>query len=292
MTKLIFKDVSSVMDDYDVFLFDLWGVVIEGNQLYPGVVDNINKIIKQQKKVFFVTNAPRSRDSLFNKINKIWGINTTEEMVFSSGEVAINMILESDKRFGIKTPVVYHLGQDDNDLLNELQIPITTNINEANIFLLTLHRDERKDLDLDEFDDLFKTVVKRNIITICANPDLGIVQQGIRRYCSGYFASKIKQFGGEVIYSGKPHLEIYHAVLNQLPDISLKRILMIGDTFFTDILGANNLGIDSALVPTGNATIFHSQYHTIEEKLQHLKIAATEQEVMPNFVIQLTTNSL
>ncbi|WP_250312074.1 TIGR01459 family HAD-type hydrolase [Rickettsia endosymbiont of Oedothorax gibbosus] len=290
MTKLTFRDVPSTMDDYDVFLFDLWGVVVEGNKIYPGVVDNINKIIKQQKKVFFVTNAPRSRASLFNKINKIWGINTTEEMVFSSGEVAINMILESDKRFGIKTPVVYHLGQDDNDLLNELQTPITTNIDEANIFLLTLHRDAEKNLNLDEFDDLFKTVVKRNIITICANPDLGIMQQGVQRYCSGYFAEKIKQFGGKVIYSGKPHLEIYHTVLNQLPGVPLNRILMIGDTFFTDILGANNLGIDSALVLTGNTTKFHNQHLTIEKKLQHLQIAATEQGVIPNFVIKLTTN--
>ncbi|MDR0774229.1 MAG: TIGR01459 family HAD-type hydrolase, partial [Rickettsia sp.] len=65
MTKLDFRHISSVIDDYDVFLFDLWGVVVEGNQIYPGVVDNINKILKQQKKVFFVTNAPRNTFSLF-----------------------------------------------------------------------------------------------------------------------------------------------------------------------------------------------------------------------------------
>ncbi|WP_342278803.1 TIGR01459 family HAD-type hydrolase [Candidatus Tisiphia endosymbiont of Myopa tessellatipennis] len=289
MTKLDFRHISSVIDDYDVFLFDLWGVVVEGNQIYPGVVDNINKILKQQKKVFFVTNVPRNTFSLFTKINS-WGINATKEMIISSGEVAIDMILESDKRFGIKNPIVYHLGQESNDLMEGLQTPTTTNINEANILLLTLYRDEEKNLNLDEFDDLLKTAVKRNMISICANPDLGIRQQGIQRYCAGYFAAKIKQFGSEVIFTGKPYIEIYHKVLNQLPNIALKRILMIGDTFYTDILGANKVGINSALVLTGNATKFHNQYHTIEEKMYHLKIAATEQEVMPNFVIQLTAN--
>ena len=167
MTKLDFRHISSVIDDYDVFLFDLWGVVVEGNQIYPGVVDNINKILKQQKKVFFVTNAPRNTFSLFTKINS-WGINATKEMIISSGEVAIDMILESDKRFGIKNPIVYHLGQESNDLVEGLQTPTTTNINEANILLLTLYRDEEKNLNLDEFDDLLKTAVKRNMISICA----------------------------------------------------------------------------------------------------------------------------
>ncbi len=288
MTKLDYKHISSIIDDYDVFLFDLWGVVIEGNQIYPGVVDNINKILKYQKKVFFVTNAPRNTFFLFNKINS-WGINATQEMIIGSGEVAIDMILESDKRFNIKNPTVYHLGQESNDLMAGLQTDITTNINEANIFLLTLYRDEGNNLDLNEFDDLLKTVVKKNIISICANPDLGLVQQGVHRYCAGYFAAKIQQFGGEVIFTGKPYLEIYHKVLNQLPNISLKRVIMIGDTFYTDILGASKIGIDSALVLTGNATKFHNQYHTVKEKLYHLKIAATKHGVMPNLVIQLTT---
>jgi ribonucleotide monophosphatase NagD (HAD superfamily) len=63
---------------------------------------------------------------------------------------------------------------------------------------------------------------------------------------------------------------------------------MIGDTFYTDILGANQMGFDSGLVLTGNSTKFHGQYHTIEEKLEHLKIASTEQGVMPSFVIELS----
>ncbi|KJV53838.1 HAD hydrolase, IA, variant 1 family protein [Orientia tsutsugamushi str. Gilliam] len=60
--------------------------------------------------------------------------------------------------------------------------------------------------------------------------------------------------GGKVVYSGKPHSEIFQAVLNTLAlNVKKKKILMIGDTLETDILGANNIGIDSALVLTGNA---------------------------------------
>ncbi|MGL4226318.1 MAG: TIGR01459 family HAD-type hydrolase, partial [Rickettsia sp.] len=58
MDTLKLKNIFDVMDDYDVFLFDLWGVIIEGGHTYPNVVQNINKII-ERKKVYFVTNAPR-----------------------------------------------------------------------------------------------------------------------------------------------------------------------------------------------------------------------------------------
>lgn len=288
MGKLDYKHILSVIDDYDLFLFDLWGVVVEGNYNYPGVVDNINKVLETGKNVFFVSNAPRHTFSLYTKVRS-WGINATPEMIISSGELAIDMILDSENRFGIKKPVVYHLGQDQNDIIDGLQTPRTDDINESNILLLTLHRDEGPTLDLDEFDDVLRAAVARKTINICANPDLTLSQLGVLRYCAGYYAAKLKQFGGEIIYSGKPYAEIYNKVLNKLPYIIPKnRVLMIGDTFYTDILGANKMGFDSGLVLTGNSTKFHVQYHTIDEKLEHLKIAATEQGVMPSFVIELS----
>ncbi|WP_341790216.1 TIGR01459 family HAD-type hydrolase [Rickettsia endosymbiont of Polydrusus tereticollis] len=285
MNKLDFKNISDIVNDYDVFLFDLWGVVIEGQYTYPNVVDNINKIIAS-RKVFFVSNAPRNTFFLLQMV-KSWGLNATSEMIISSGEVAVDMILRSKEQFGIEKPVIYHLGYGENDIINGIQCPITDNINDANILLLTLHRDEGENLDLDEFDDILKMSVKRGMINICANPDIGINQRGIYRYCAGYYAQKLKQFGGEVVYTGKPYGEIYNKVLNQLDNVPKNRILMIGDTFYTDILGANKLGIDSALVLTGNAEKFHSKYNDLDEKLVQLKIAALEQDVMPTFVVKL-----
>lgn len=286
MTSLTYKHITAIIDEYDAFLFDLWGVVVEGNYNYPGVVDNINYVINKGKKVIFITNAPRNIPHLWSKLTA-WGINASKEMIISSGELAVDMILNSKEIFAIDKPLIYHLSSNQNDLIKNTQLLTTININEANILLLTLHYDEGEKVNLNELDSLLQTAVNRKTITICANPDLGIMQQGVYRYCSGYFAAKIKQFGGSVIYTGKPYPEIYQLALNKLPNIPKKRILMVGDTFYTDILGSNTIGIDSALVLTGNATKFHSQYHTLEEKLEQIKIVAHEEKVMPNFVIEL-----
>ena len=286
MNTLKLKNIFDIMDDYDVFLFDLWGVIIEGEHTYPNVVQNINKIIAQ-KKVYFVTNAPRNIFSLYHTI-KSWGINVLPEMVISSGEIAVQMILGSKERFGIEKPIIYHLGDSENDIINGIQYPITDDISKANIFLMTIYRDENGNLDLNEFSELFKIVVQRKVVNICANPDLGINQHGVYRYCSGYYAEKIRQLGGKVIYSGKPHVEIYGKIFKKYHNTPKNRMLMIGDTFYTDILAANRLGIDSALVLTGNSREYHIDFDNIDEKLSSLTKAAIKQSIMPSFVVNLS----
>lgn len=286
MNKLKLKNIFDVMDDYDVFLFDLCGVVVEGEYTYPNVMQNINKIIEKQK-VYFVTNAPRNIFSLHQTLRS-WGLNAEPEMIISSGEVAVQMILESKERFGIEKPVIYHLGHLENDITNCIQCPITDDIQKANILMMTIYRDESENLDLNEFDELFKIVVERKIVNICANPDLGINQHGVYRYCSGYYAQQIKQLGGKVIYSGKPYEEIYSKVLQECHNIPKNRMLMIGDTFYTDILAANWLGIDSGLVLTGNSRDYHREFDNLDDKLFNLKKAAEKQSVMPSFVISLS----
>ena len=285
MSKLQLKNIFSVIDDYDVFLFDLWGVINEGLSPYSNVVDIINRVIKQ-KRVFFVSNAPRPNVLIYQMI-KNWGINVLPEMVITSGETGAQMINQSQVNFNITNPIIYHLGSDRNkDIPTILPHPITTNIHEANIMLITCYREEFENLE--EFDDFLRLVAKLNIINICANPDIIAPNEGMIRRCAGYFSQKLEQFGGPVIYTGKPHKEIYNNVLNKIPNIPKNRILMVGDTFHTDILGANRVGIDSALVLTGNAKAFHEQYHDMDEKLLQLKIASIQENVMPNFVIQLT----
>ena len=286
MNILKLKNIFDIIDNYDVFLFDLWGVIIEGGHTYQNVVQNINKII-ERKKVYFVTNAPQNIFSLHQTI-KSWGLNAEPEMIISSGEIAVQMILESKERFGIEKPVIYHLGHLENDIINGIQYSITDDIKKANIFLMTIYRDENENLDLNEFDELFKIVVERKMVNICANPDLGINQHGVYRYCSGYYAEKIKQLGGEIIYSGKPYEEIYSKIFKECHNIPKNRILMIGDTFYTDILAANRLGIDSALVLTGNSRAYHINFDNIDEKLDSLTKSAIKQSIMPNFMLSLS----
>lgn len=289
MIQLQIKNIFSVIDDYDVFLFDLWGVIVEGTTTYPNVVNNIN-LLSQKKQVFYISNAPRAAISSYS-ILMSWGLNLEPSSVITSGEIARSMLINSENVLNIKQPIIYHLGKNRNsDIINDLGLIICEDIKEANILLLTLYRDEGEDLD--EFDEILEFAANNNITTICANPDQIIPNLGAMRYCSGYFAYKLEKFGGKVIYTGKPRPLIYDKILQQISSTPKNRILMIGDTLETDIYGANNVGIHSALVLTGNTAKLHQEFQNLEEKARNISLAAYNAGHIPNFIIQLIFSNL
>ena len=283
MSELKLVHIEECMNDYDLFLFDLWGVIIEGGDTYPGIVEALNKIIKK-KEVVFLSNAPRP-DFIVAKNLRNWGIlDVTPEMVITSGDVARQLIVDYRKSLPNRVPKIFHLGSDRNDdILIEIEHVATNNINEADILLLSVFRDEHEDIH--EFDEFLKRAAKiPNLLNICSNPDTTIPKQGILRYCPGYFAKIIEQHGGDVIYTGKPEISIYDLVFQRKSKISKDRILMIGDTFETDILGANRSGIHSALVLSGNSVTIHKMHESLVDKLTALSLHSKKIAIRPTFV--------
>ena len=286
MQPPIFKYISQTLNDYDLFLFDLWGVVVENDKLYPGVVESINNILKQKRGIF-VSNAPRPAFAMKDRLQN-WGFeNVTEEMIITSGDIARELILEEAKKLKQEKLKIFHLGDDKNDeILSRFDYIVTHDHKEADVFLLSLHRDENENIR--EFDNLLQNVAKQdNILTICANPDISIPKGNIIRYCAGYFAQIIEKNGGKVVYTGKPKDIIYQHVFKRAGHIPKNRILMIGDTFETDILGAQNSGIDSALVLTGNAHKFHCMHESLDDKLKALGKKAADLNIVPTFITEL-----
>ncbi|MDG1436914.1 MAG: TIGR01459 family HAD-type hydrolase [Rickettsiaceae bacterium] len=286
MNQLTFRKLDESLTDYDLVLFDLWGVIIEGETTYPGVVDAINKIITKTN-VIFLTNAPRPAFRSAQILRDFGIHDATEDMLMTSGDVARKMILDHRASLDDKVPQIYHLGQDRNkDILLQLEHQLTQDITKADILLLSLYRDDHEDIH--EFNALLEQAAKLpNLLILCSNPDTTIPKNGNTRYCSGYFAEIIENFGGEVIYTGKPKSLIYERALQKHKNIQKDRVLMVGDTFETDILGANKAGIHSALVLTGNAAPFHNMHDSIDNKLEALEQHAKEMGVMPSFVTSI-----
>src|SRR3546814_9085355 len=86
---------------------------------------------------------------------------------------------------------------------------------------------------------------------VCANPDLVVVVGGTRAICAGALAAHYERLGGAVAYHGKPYPPVYDRCLRLLGIEDRRRILGVGDSFRTDIAGANAAGIDSLLIARG-----------------------------------------
>lgn len=248
------NNLALLTKEYDAFIFDLWGVVHNGYEPYSGVLAYLEHLADLGKSIIFLSNAPRPASVAIQKLLS-FGLKVTPEMVLTSGDMIRYQLIHFDddvfKKLGRR---FYHLGAERNqDILAGIPVEVVNNLKDADFILLTAYMDIGEDLN--QYDNLLKSAVALNLPAICANPDKEIINGNKLRYCSGVLAEKIKNLGGVVHYYGKPYLNIYQEVFRrfQKKNINNKnRILMIGDTIETDILGAKNAGIDSALVLTGN----------------------------------------
>ena len=129
---------------------------------------------------------------------------------------------------------------------------------------------------LAEFAFQLKKFSKAGKTLFLSNPDIfahcgiddgkyPIVMQGaIARYYEKFFK-------GKAIYFGKPFAGIYDFA-KKISSSENDKILMVGDTLWTDVLGAYNAGIDSALVMTGISGEFFRKMRgkALDEKLKIL----------------------
>jgi len=87
---------------------------------------------------------------------------------------------------------------------------------------------------------------------IVCNPDLAAPYPNNLSIEPGWFANHLAdETDVEPIFLGKPFPEIYDEALAGLEHIPRERIIAVGDTLHTDILGAHTAGIKSLLVETG-----------------------------------------
>ena len=241
MTKNLDKEgFSSIVDDYQLFYVDLWGVVHNGVSLHEEAIKTLNEITRKKKDYILLTNAPRPNHSVKSFLEKLGMEKEIRDHVYTSGEAALNYLR---KHFLDKT--FFHVGPPrDFDLFTDFKKNKSKNIENSDYILCTGLFDNH-DKDLKYYKSLFEDNLKKKMI--CTNPDLIVDRGSNRELCAGSVAMVFEKMGGEVIYFGKPYPEVY----NQSFDNKNKKILSIGDNLNTDIKGANLLNFDSLLISNG-----------------------------------------
>ncbi len=249
-------NLVDLIDYYDLFLFDLWGVIIDGADLYPGAKNTIEKILVH-KNLIFVSNSSRTQDAIAIKLASL-GLQVPSKSIITAGDLAKNMLSNAHKYFDVSNPKIYNFGLDHNaELWNQFNLQTVSDLEQADIMVISLGL-LQQDVSQSHYDILQKAA-ELKIPAICANNDKILIERGKVIYCASYFADKFEEFGGKVVYIGKPFEPIFQEALSLYPQVAKERILMTGDTFDTDVLGANKIGIDAAVVTTGN------MYSIVEE---------------------------
>jgi HAD superfamily hydrolase (TIGR01459 family) len=243
--------VRQLTDRYDAFLVDSYGVLHDGNALYPGAADCVERLRSMGRIVVILTNTPRRASTVSREIEKIGITPRHYDFLVSAGEVTFQMLATRQDQLGLSADAVfYYLGPPrSHEVLEGLPYAETEDIERASVLLIT-GLFPSMDAIVD-YDELLGAARVRNLPAICANPDLVAIRSGQRGACAGTIAAAYQQLGGAVRYFGKPFPEIYEMALDRLPGTARSRVMCVGDALHTDIAGAQNVGLDCLFVASG-----------------------------------------
>ncbi len=237
--------LSTLGSRYEALILDLWGVVHDGIELYPGALEALRRVRAAGLKTMFVSNAPRRADRVIEGLNRLGVSRDLYDGVVSSGEVAFGTFAT------LNALPYYFLGREsDAGLLDGLRHHRVAALADAHVVVCG-GLDERQPA-LGHHAPLLAEARSRDLPMHCINPDEVVVKQdGEWLHCAGAIASCYAAQGGEVIWYGKPYQQIYRAALALLGAPDPARTLAVGDGLDTDILGAQRAGLDSVLVTGG-----------------------------------------
>ncbi|HTH18282.1 MAG TPA: TIGR01459 family HAD-type hydrolase [Magnetospirillum sp.] len=241
--------LSEVAAGFDAFILDLWGVVHDGVEAYPGARDTLAAIRAAGKKTLLLSNAPRRADALVEQMNRMGIGREMYDLVLSSGE-AVHMELKrrTDPFYAKLGSRLYHMGPErDENVFQGLDL-VPVDIEHADFILNTGPWDVTETVE--DYVPKMKQGVARSLPMICANPDHVVIRQGQRVVCAGALAARYAEMGGRVSMRGKPDPAIYDVALEMLGG-ARNRVLAVGDALHTDIKGANASNIRSIFVTQG-----------------------------------------
>tara|TARA_B100001109_G_C18761125_1_gene426124 strand:- start:34 stop:840 length:807 start_codon:yes stop_codon:yes gene_type:complete len=253
--------LSDIYKNYDTFVIDLWGVIHNGVKLNPKAIEAIEQLKKNSKKIVFLSNAPRPSSKVINFLLKMNMDKKFLSNVMTSGEAAMFAI--NKNRFG-KT--FYHLGPPRDTSIFEKVKGNKTDLEKCDFILCTGLFDNQEN-DLGYYRNFLKKYVSKKLV--CTNPDLTVHRGNVEELCAGSLAKVFEELGGEVVYFGKPHKEVYEMCFK-----SNEKVLAIGDNLRTDIKGANNLNIDCLFISEGVHRDEYKDTSELESLLEKYKVNA------------------
>jgi HAD superfamily hydrolase (TIGR01459 family) len=246
----ILTGLHQIAAGHDALICDVWGVLHNGARVHHAAVDALNRFRADFGPVVLLSNAPRPISALEEQFAKLGLPHDCYDAIVTSGVAARDDLARRSKGGRL---ALFHLGPErDRGIFEGLPIDCVEP-DAASLVLCTGLFDDDTETPAD-YREMLLGLRARDLVMLCANPDIVVQRGGVLIYCAGAIARAYEEIGGRVVYFGKPHPPIYREVLAKARHIAgheIKRPLAVGDGLETDIRGANNVGIDSLFIADG-----------------------------------------
>lgn len=252
MSVKLIDGVEPLVHAYDGFILDLWGVIYDGGQVFGHALAVLERLKALDKRLVILSNGPRRAAAVEQRIAGAGIPRNRYDAVMSSGEEAWLCLKGEiyDPWYRDLGREVFYIGQDsDRAMLDGLDVTEAATAAEAD-FILAIGPFDSAD-SISDYQEMLAAAAACDVPMVCANPDLVVHRLGNVEICAGGIAERYEELGGRVRWHGKPHPSIYESGMRLMGGIERPRVLAVGDSFRTDIHGANVAGIDSLFVVEG-----------------------------------------
>jgi HAD superfamily hydrolase (TIGR01459 family) len=257
----ILDGIAPLAGRYDGWVLDLWGVVHDGRQPYPGVAAALAQLKARGARVVFLTNAPRRAWFVQGMLDRMGLDRGLHDGIVSSGEVAFALLRDRTHpwfaRLGRRA---FHIGPErDLSVVEEGVAELAADPAAADFLLNTGPDPDRGGQSVEPYRAALEACARHRLPMVCVNPDRHVMVAGEKVICAGALADVYKALEGEIFEVGKPDPAVYGPVLDLLGIADRSRVVAVGDSPHTDLAGARAAGLDAIWALTGLAAEAHGE---------------------------------
>ncbi len=219
-------------------IFDIDGVLEFQGKICDGAIETINSLRNKGIVLRFLTNSTlKSRKSCADKLKKRGFRIFEEEIITASYATALYL-----KKLNPKSCWVML----EREGLNEFR-DFTQNMEKPEYIVVG---DNRSNFDFNHLNKALRLLLK-GVKLIAMTPGLVDASMGEIELDVGSWAQMLERASGvKAVYVGKPNPYVFELALKSM-NLDRSEVVMVGDQISTDIKGANNVGMRSILLKTG-----------------------------------------
>lgn len=264
--------LEDIADEFDVFFLDAFGVLNIGETAIPETPERVARLKAAGKRVLVVSNAAGfPHAALLQKYERLGYDFAPEDVITSRATLLAGLNGQHALHWGLMaTPSA---GLRDLERLNLTYLeddPAPYDAVDGFLMVGSAAWTETRQSLLEA------ALITRPRPVFVGNPDIVAPREDGFSTEPGLFAHRLADRANIAPeFFGKPFGNIFDLAFERLGPIDKSRVLMVGDSLHTDILGARAAGVASALI----ADYGFFAGHDVEDAIRRAKI-------VPDFVVK------
>lgn len=236
----------NVLENFDLFLLDMDGVIYKGSQPIPGSVDTINLLYSRNKKIIFLTNNPSGSEVDYKRKLQNMGIKADSDQIITSVKSLCHYLTGRIRNISSRSAYVIGSRHLKNSVGKTKIKRISPKADGADYVIMGGHTD----FNYNEVHHASR-FIRNGAKLIATNRDPYYPSKHGLSPGTGALLSSIEISGGKkAVITGKPEKYIFQLCIKPMR-IKKNRVVIIGDSLKTDILGGVNYGIHTVLTLSG-----------------------------------------